>query len=89
MKHTKTVQVPACEKVVLDRITCDLCGGVILSKAYTVDEVTIERQHGTNYPDTGVGATVSADVCGDCFATRLIPWLESQGAKPQTEEWDY
>ena len=89
MKHTKTVDVPATTRVVVERTTCDLCGQEIKSKRFGVDEVEILRREGTSYPEGGSGTECAVDMCGDCFEKKLVPWLESQGAKVLRTEWDW
>ncbi len=29
------------------------------------------------------------DLCPECFKERLLPWLDSQGAKARIEDWDW
>jgi hypothetical protein len=89
MKHTKTVAVPATTKVVVDHTTCDLCQKRIVHNGYNVDQVRVEHRTGSQCSDGGSGYEVSVDICGSCFITKLLPYLESQGAKPTTEEWDW
>lgn len=89
MKHYKTVQVPARESKILDKTTCDLCGNEIISRCYDAERVEVTHRTGKNYPEGGYGEEVAVDMCGDCFESRLIPWLREQGADPRPEDWDY
>jgi hypothetical protein len=101
MKHMKTVDVPATTKTIVDRVTCDLCGrgldehyrGNARLSSYYDDEVEIKqvfrRRRGTNYPECGSGTEDEVDICGECWETKLIPWLKSQGVEPQTRDWDW
>jgi hypothetical protein len=92
----KTVDVPATTKTVVDRITCDLCGRGLddhyrdkrLSSYYS-DDVEIRRRQGTNYPDGGSGTESTVDMCGECWKTKFVPWLKTQGAAPRMNEWFY
>lgn len=80
-------------------VTCDLCGAA--SKApdnwgvppYDVDKVEVKtgirHDKGSNYPEGGHGEVVQVDLCPTCFHTRLLPWLEREGAKPRKTEWEW
>lgn len=89
MKHTKTEHVPASTREVVTHTTCDLCGQQIKPKIGNADEVEVKHRTGSAYPEGGSGEETSVDLCGDCFDGRLVPWLESQGAKPTTREWEF
>ena len=89
MKHMKTIEVPATVKEVLDKTTCDLCGIEITVDNYSAEDVTIRHRTGSRYPEGGSGEEVSVDMCGDCFDTKLVPWLRTQGANPKPEDWDW
>lgn len=54
-----------------------------------VHETTIKMGIGDRYPEGSWGRETIFDICTDCFRTKLIPWFESQGAKPRMEEWDW
>lgn len=77
---------------------CDLCGteskGSEWQKGcYEVaeTEITVEvrQKEGNSYPEGGSGTKYEIDLCPKCFKNRLIPWLKSQGATIQEEEWDW
>jgi hypothetical protein len=78
-------------------VVCDLCGSVALiphrpwsENVGHTSEVTISYIEGlADYDGGGNTRTSSVDVCPECFKSRLIPWLESQGAKITTEELDF
>ncbi len=89
MKHYKTVEVPETTEQVLERTTCDLCGGEISEGSYEVNEVEIRHKTGNCYPETGFGEEVRVDMCGECFTEKLTPWLVAQGVKVTEVEWDY
>ena len=89
MKHKKTIEVPAVAahtRVVDGDTTCDLCGKVIVEMVYERKEVTIESQVGEVYPEGGSYESTTVDVCVECFDTKVVPWLQSQGAKMRKEE---
>lgn len=91
MKVYKDKAIPAKTESVLDHLSCDMCGSRInigLS-GFKVDEVEISHETGQSYPEGGMGDRVIVDLCGDCFDSRLIPWLKTQGVKPTKEELDY
>ncbi len=90
MKHMKTINIPARMEERIVRTTCDLCKKDTDPGNYEIDEVQVSRRHGSYYPDGGgAGDQVEVDICGECFLSRLIPWLESLGVKPVTTEWDH
>ncbi len=88
MKHLKTLQIPATTKDVVEFITCDLCGEKIATHIYEVDEVIVNHRYGESYPEAGFGKETNVDLCGQCFEEKLIPWLRSQGVKPNEEYWN-
>lgn len=85
----KTVEVPATTKQVLDKTTCDLCGAKIKAGNYSAEEVEVRHRTGSSYPECGSGEEVRVDMCGDCFDTKLVPWLRTQGADPKPEDWEW
>lgn len=85
----KTVQVPASEKEIVDRVTCDLCGEEISPEKYSAESVDVKHRTGSNYPEGGNGLEVSVDMCGKCFDEKLVPWLRSQGVEPRTSDWEW
>ena len=89
MMHLRTVKVPAKEKKVVEKGTCDLCGIVIEHRAFSAEEVEVRHRTGSSYPEGGSGTVVEVDMCGSCFDNKLVPWLRSQGVEPQTREWDF
>ena len=90
MKHLKTIPVPATTREVLDHVSCDLCGAKIANNHnYEVHEVEVRHKTGVSYPDGGSGEETSVDMCGKCFDEKLVPWLRSQGAEPQSKDWDW
>lgn len=88
MKHTKVIKVPAHQKTVVSHRTCDLCKEVIKSnQPFSLDDVAVAwRFSDSIYPEGGPEGveitTTHFDICGTCFEAKLLPWLESQGAKP-------
>lgn len=89
MKHTELTEIPARMEEITVKVTCDLCGSEIPQYGVHVDRVTITRNTGRSYLEGGSGDTFSVDMCGNCFESKLTPWLESQGVKLQVEEWGY
>ena len=84
----------------LEKIICDVCKAETTNewKSRDTDEVKIEisMREGTIYRMTdgydyneGEGTKTHIDLCPDCFKSKLIPWIESQGGVPHTEEWNY
>lgn len=89
MRHMKTEPVPATTQEVEDKVTCDLCGATIKAGSYDAEEVDVRHRTGCSYPEGGIGEEVSVDMCGNCFDTKLVPWLRSQGANPTPKDWDW
>jgi len=80
--------------------TCDLCGAKAVSSSnsgendwscrkHRVHDTTVVCRDGTSCPDGGSGTVIMVDLCNACFRSKLVPWLESQGAKIQEKEWDW
>lgn len=78
---------------------CDWCGmeakhrdqwGVI-DYPHTFPRVTrsgceVKASAGESWPDDTAGSGRKADLCFDC-ATKVLDWLETQGAKVETYDW--
>jgi len=99
MEYTKSVivpDVPAHEVHLFSHISCDLCGATTDDRedwrgvhGYDKYFATIQLEDGVNYPESGHGVRTIVDICPSCFTAKLLPWIESQGAKPRVEKWDY
>lgn len=82
MIHTKTEHIPATTRERETHRTCDICGATIKGRNWgDFDECTIERKTGAAYGGEGHHEETDMDMCGQCFETKLVPWLESQGVK--------
>jgi len=78
---------------------CDLCGTESKNEewgdggSYDVNEteitVEIRQKEGHSYPEGGSGTKYEIDLCPNCFKNKLIPWLRSQNANIEKEEWDW
>lgn len=75
--------------------TCDLCGNRADSPdfrqwtrrtSYDVSRTTVECEEGSSFPEGRHTEKVSFHICPECFKGKLIPWMESQGAKPTIKE---
>ena len=88
MKHMKTVLVPEQRNQVVDFVTCDLCGEKPGAFGYDINEVEVRHKTGILFPEGGSGTETRVDMCGKCFARKLVPWLISQGCSPSTEDWE-
>lgn len=80
----------------LVELRCDLCRKIAdegnwRSSSYDAaeTEVTVKQITGDNYPGGGYGKEFSVDICPDCFQSKLIPWLISQGAEVNERDWDW
>lgn len=89
MKRTKTVQVPATTREVVDSITCDFCGATLEDFATVFSEVQLEHNEGSRFPDGGSGTKTIFDCCDKCWSDKVMPALIKLGATPRTEEWDF
>ncbi len=78
---------------------CDLCGTESKRGSswnggyYEIAETRIYTEVfcsvGDSYSDGGGNGTKhEVDICPKCFKDKLIPWLKSQGANINEEEWD-
>lgn len=71
---------------------CDICGrkGELdggWERSYTgVEDVTIEYQSGSRYPEGADITYHEIDMCPKCFEEKLVPWLKEQGAEIR-ERW--
>lgn len=88
MKHKKTVRVPAETREVVDHLTCDLCQCEIKPARFEVSQVEVSLRTGSCFPEGGSGEVKEYDICQSCFESKLMIWLSSQGAEPQTREWE-
>lgn len=75
-------------------IICDICGSIgrfgdwAHDDIYGVATTQVSFRSGSDYgSDGGMGTTVFADICPDCFMKKLKPALEAIGCKFQLEEW--
>lgn len=94
VKKKRVVEDEFCEE-----LRCDLCGAKAKRQNswgdgwYDVNEtevsVTVKQREGESYPEGGSGTEYEVDICPECFRTKLVPWLISQGAKIQEKDWDY
>ena len=99
MKIYEKKIIPAYEEEEVKSRKCDLCGIESTGEEweaqsiYEIKEteilVTVRQKEGSTYPDGGWGEKYEIDLCPDCFKDKLIPWLKSQGAQIQREEWDW
>lgn len=95
MTHYTTETIPAREYKRATHITCDFCGTASQQAdgwgkhSHDIDEITLSRRKGSNWPDGGDTETTSADLCPACFSDRLLPWLAAQGVKLAVESHDW
>ena len=93
MDHYKETVVPQRVEKRLTHTTCDMCDAdvdeCVDNFIYGVDEVTIERSVGSRYPEGTNLEEYKVDLCGKCFAEKLVPWLRSQGAEVRKRDIEY
>lgn len=54
--------------------------------AYEFENIIIQKEVGSRYPDTSWGEVESWDICPDCFEKYIKPILPKDSYK---HEWDY
>ena len=101
---SKKVVEPAVPEKIVEKNTgtiCDICGVVTTHSTWSGDEtdwsgsawdherVSVRTVIGTAYPECGWEEITWFDICPKCFAEKLIPWLQSQGAEPYTTKVDW
>lgn len=102
MKHTTKVTVTREET---DWVECDLCGGKVERVEtlnyddyddmgdIRYDQVNrMQRCVGkqSRWPDGGGGGVKqTVDMCGDCWESKFILWLESMGVEIREEKYEY
>lgn len=77
-------------------MTCDLCGKTIKTNQWDGErgdnimdtEVSIETGWGYG-GDGGRTEKYEYDICPQCFRSKLMAWLETQGAKPRIVKRDW
>lgn len=85
---TRHMKTETHEHRVLDWYECDLCHRKTkATHYYDVDQVKIEHRVGTDYPEGASGTMTYVDMCPDCWESRFLVWLKSQGVEPHTEEY--
>lgn len=97
MRTTETTPVTIQQETI--KATCDLCGRAATRstpienawdrESFEVADTEIRCRTGKSYPDSGGGLEWIVDLCPQCFQERLVPWLRSQGAKIESQEWDW
>ena len=98
----RPVQVVHPQRTVITEIVCDFCGktsrgegcerypgGVDWStEGFShIDQITVMRQTGTNYPEGSWGTNFIIDCCPQCWDTKLWPMALEHG-QPTEEEYD-
>lgn len=103
MKVMETITIPpkpSETKKIVSHILCDLCGTVghpgysgevewDRNKAGDQTETAVVCKAGYASCDGGHWNTVSFHICPGCFRDKLVPWLESQGAKKTDDEIEW
>jgi hypothetical protein len=89
MQHKQMVEIPATKREVTVKVTCDFCNAEIKEIPHEPDDINISRRSGSSWPSGGYGGTEEVDMCGNCFDTKLKPWVASQGVTFRKTDWDY
>lgn len=92
MKKYEERTSPETKYQALVETKCELCGNTTTNKwkteAFDALEVEVKLKTGSSYPEGGFGEEITIDICPDCFMTKLVPWVKSNGGEPTTKEWD-
>jgi len=97
-KATRTIPAQQVEEEV--EVTCDLCKACVgkpndrgenewQPSMYDTLTTTVAIDEGTRYPEGSRGTVRAVDICPDCFTTKLIPWLQSQGATVREADYEF
>lgn len=101
MKKTeKRTQTETIERVVVISLTCDICGQEYEDQEKSGNDFkSIGEFHSTkvlmsngeqlDWNGGGWDDTIEFDICPDCFRSKLVPWFESQHAKPTLTRMDW
>lgn len=88
--------VPEHTRQIVDGMACDICGrdaprktGTWSPGPYEVANTTVEIEEGRSYPESVSLAKIEFDICPDCFRAKLVPFLESLGAKGRRTGTEY
>ena len=87
MQTYKTITVPAKpaqERIVGDKLFCDVCGKEEKNTgwqtpAFDINETEIRHKYGSIFPEGGSWEETDVDICPECFKDKFIPWIESFG----------
>lgn len=82
--ETKTITT-----VVREWITCDMCNSEVKKGPFDIREGQALLRIGSSYPECGSVTETQVDLCEKCFLSKLVPWLESQGATVQRVDRDW
>lgn len=90
MKEKRMIEYKR-EREEIIRVTCDICNKEApcpddnecrwSGKGYEVDKIIVKRECGESYPEGGHLEIEEFDICPECFETKLLPFMISQGAK--------
>ena len=95
MKHMKTVLILEHEEQVFDKLSCDICGAESngdenwANKDFEHAISTVQLEERVSYPDGGHAKDITFNICPACFKSKLVPWLQTQGAQPTISEADW
>ena len=80
---------------------CDICGKVSKiddydgidwnngNEVFLEKFVTIKKETKYSYPSGGDGKQEYFEICDECFDDKVVPFLESLGAKKYFKEYDW
>ena len=83
---------------VLVETKCDLCSKIAINGNWETStwrvaeseiEIKVRCETGASFPEGGNSEKYYIDICPECFKSKLIPWLESQGCKVKFKDWSW
>ena len=90
MKYYKEIEQPKLK--IINSMKCDLCGRSVPGESWgnshwDEKKVTINYKEKNTYPGGGHIINITVDMCPNCFRSKFLKWLETEGCKINIENW--
>ena len=83
---TGEVEVIPERRVEKTKTVCDMCGQEITNRRGVYEAVDVDCSLGTIYADeTEIDYFREFDICGECFKSKLAPFIENFGSQLRGE----
>ena len=97
MNHMKTVLILEHEEKVFDKLSCDICGAESNSDEnwaqdnyeHSITSIHLDERVTNKTGGGGYSTETVVHLCPSCFKSKLLPWLEEQGAVPEVNRADW